>query len=312
MKKILEEKTPMELLHDRLNEINNILGNIDYFNCGRNKIKITRKDLVRELILNFVEKNNKKFFEVIGVYKNGCYLIGDYYIGRTSNITQRISYHITDAFLEYDKNVRKNEKILQDLNTQLLRIEMLTNDQEQEEKLIIEYSKKLQLTNVEFNPNKNMLCSKIFKNNSNKKAEVVVKNNSHKFKLKNNTYDFINIDDDIYRIMNYNLIYDENYNGRHLAIVTNKNNKNIVGFYSAPDVISFISNFRADGSTRIQTDKKRYGIQSFKVKFIKCDDEHINELKLKLQIEYFIKGYDFYGTVPLVVREAKLNFNKEK
>ena len=65
-------------------------------------------------MINYVYENHNQFLKLKDIQKE--FLYRDFYIGRTSNIHRRLSYHIVDSldiFLDYNSNLRKCEKIIE-------------------------------------------------------------------------------------------------------------------------------------------------------------------------------------------------------
>lgn len=88
--------------------------------------------------------------------KTGVYMINDFYIGRTSDIIQRATYHILDAIVGYydGKNILKSKHILDIIyRDDKITIKRLDKKQKEEANYIKEYSnrKEYKLTNIEFN-----------------------------------------------------------------------------------------------------------------------------------------------------------------
>ena len=80
-----------------------------------------------------------------GYIKNGgVYLIEDFYIGQTGNITSRLAFHILECFYkEYDcityVNEEKREAILKVLETRKLKVKLLDDDMKKEKGYIQDY-----------------------------------------------------------------------------------------------------------------------------------------------------------------------------
>ena len=86
----------------------------------------------------------------------GVYLLGDFYIGRTKEIRNRVVTHVLDAFgypITPDSvNKRKCERLMDTMAIGLLPVIKLTDDQSMERELIRQYAKTHDLTNIQFLP----------------------------------------------------------------------------------------------------------------------------------------------------------------
>lgn len=84
-------------------------------------------------------------YDCSGFIKHGgIYLIENFYIGQTGNITNRLASHILECFYEEYGcityvNKEKREAILKVLETRKLRVKLLSDDLSKEKELIQEY-----------------------------------------------------------------------------------------------------------------------------------------------------------------------------
>lgn len=144
---------------------NKSVDNIKVINTNKttNKAKSILKGLGYEPrkanLQNVIETNIDKFVNNVETIDNieGCYMIEDFYIGRSQNILNRICGHLDETFrlyLYYDKtnNHQKCKSILNILETgDKLNVKVLSNNQEDERRLIIKYAEETNLTNKVFN-----------------------------------------------------------------------------------------------------------------------------------------------------------------
>ena len=109
-------------------------------------MKILERKITRELFNSLVEYD-------FDIEQQGVYLIGDYYIGKSFNIKERIINHIHQTFNFEFTNIYKEEKILYDLlNKGKIKITLLSNNQDDENELIEKYCNILPLTNIKEHP----------------------------------------------------------------------------------------------------------------------------------------------------------------
>jgi len=264
-------KTPYEIIESKYNEID------DYLKPVKNKYP----DVVNDMLFYYVRDNIHLFSEIKNGSK-GVYFIEDFYIGRTKNIYNRITSHIIEIFQNTYSNQEKVENIKIVLKERKLKVNIISDQETDEKKLIIEYSKKYNLTNIEFNPNKEFEYKQKQKKEKKKKDVIDEDFIDNSSSLKNAYNKYLN---------NININVKEE---RWLIILTN-NITNRVGVYSQKSKSSFLSNFDRiyTLSKNLLKDFQEYGISSFNIQFIKCDNvedkwtfiNYFNENKIELYVK---------------------------
>lgn len=272
------KKTPYEKLQNKLNECNKFF----------NKNTITdRKSVIRDIMINYVYENYNQFFKING-YTKGVYFIEDFYIGRTSNIHKRLAYHIVDSldiFLDYNSNIRKCEKIIDIIKNNILKVKMISKKESDEEKLIIEYSNKYDLTNIEFNPNRIKL-EKV------KKEKVKVKSEEIDLLIS----DIIKLDEALNKCyeIKFNTM-DHSKTKRYLYILRNTKSKKI-GVFTSKSKYSAITTYSnpKSFSSKISVDYNKYGYSSFQMEFIESDHNY-KETQMNMIQDFINKDYEIYN-----------------
>lgn len=274
------KKTPYEKLQNKLNECNKFF----------NKNTITdRKSVIRDIMINYVYENHNQFFKIEG-YTKGVYFIEDFYIGRTSNIHRRLSYHIVDSldiFLDYNSNLRKCEKIIEVIKNNILVVKMLSKKETDEEKLIIEYSNKYDLTNIDFNPNR-------IKVKRVKKERVKVRSEDLDLKID----DIIKLDEALKRCSELRLGFNKMSHSktkRYLYTLKNIKTKRI-GVFTSKSKYSAITTYSnpKNLSSKMSIDYNKYGYSSFELHFIESDDNY-KETQMNMIQDLLNKDFEIYN-----------------
>jgi hypothetical protein len=284
-------KKPYELIDDKYNEC------IKFFSI--NKVR-NQKDIITEIMIDYIVSNPDNFFKVSNGI-NGVYFISNYYIGRTSNIYYRMAYHIIDGYPSLRKsntNIDKANLIESEIRSGIIKVNIISNKQEDEEKLIIKYSKKYNLTNKEFNPNYTYLPT------LNQKTVIKISSSSieNDFPDKANLTEFV----ELYQKINFtgiSVCYDSK---RMVVIVSNSKTKR-VGVYTTKSKISFISSYISPRNLnkKLISDYQKYGHKSFTFEFIPVDE--YKEYQLELINKFIDDGYDLYNhSIPNSSKEIKL------
>jgi hypothetical protein len=105
----------------------------------------------QKILFFWLVKKIDKYVDFDSTINKGVYMIDDVYIGRSGNIKNRITSHIMEAFeitTSKTNNTKKSEYILQVLQNRKLNVKLLSTKQEDEYKLINEYSKTKKLFNI--------------------------------------------------------------------------------------------------------------------------------------------------------------------
>lgn len=270
--------TPYELINLKYKEIN------DFFEINSLN-KLNKDDIIKDILLRYIEDNILDFIVIDSSLTSGVYLIEDFYIGKTNNIFNRMSYHILDGYKYIRQgylNKSKCDKIEQHINNSKIKVKMLSNKQNDEKKLIEKFCNKLPLTNIEFNPNK-------ISNYENFKKESITQT-IKSIDLDEIIPDFFDnqfeMEMEINKFRKFKVEIVEN---RFIVIIENKYKKSI-GVYTCKNKF----NFHFPNNKKIQKDINKYGKNSFTITFIKSNNEYKNNIIERIRY-YESEEFDIYN-----------------
>ena len=116
------------------------------------------------------------------IQPSGIYMIEDFYIGQTSNIVQRLAFHILEPFFEeygFNNfiNKEKSKLILEILKTRKLKVKLIDSDLKKEMEYIKEYSSNGYLLTNKIGVPKHLRKDRILKEKMDKLNNEIEKNN---------------------------------------------------------------------------------------------------------------------------------------
>lgn len=257
--------TPYEILHNMYTDIDSILNR---------KIQ-DRKEIIRQHLLYEIMEKWHIFFELDSINKGGVYFISNYYIGRSDNMLKRISYHILDGYSPTrpsNANISKSINIENEIKLGKLKVKVISDNPDDEEKLIRKYSKNYNLSNIEFNTNidktKHIL-------NKTKREVVSIDIAEDHLPDKGNLVEF--------QLLRFKSLYkytDTKSGTRKICKIYNTKSK-MIGFNITKSKYGIIDKL-PELNQKIKTDYYKYGPESFEIEFTEyenCDDKKIELIK---------------------------------